>query len=125
MHAKAGLTDLQGKLKPETSSKMTAEEQKEFQNNHDKYEYASRSDLVRCLAKKGLNFAAYGDVTVQNIKWDGKSALERKAIEDLGFLFLTYKPRCWWYELFELMRKLVIVGTLAFVWDGTSSQVAV
>lgn len=129
----------------------------------DKFEFANRTDLVRHLGRAGLVYQRYGDLTVQSVKWDGKTALERKAIEDLGFLFLTYKPRsaisllslslavfrelllcvgvqhvlptaraltgecdgtrCWWFELYELMRKLIIVGTLAFVWDGTPSQV--
>ena len=35
---------------------------------------------------------------------------EEKAIRNFGFIFTAYRPSCWWFELFEMVRKLMMVG---------------
>jgi hypothetical protein len=34
---------------------------------------------------------------------------ERMAVERLGFLFLAYRPSMWWFEIAEMLRKLMMV----------------
>jgi hypothetical protein len=31
------------------------------------------------------------------------------AVERLGFLFLMYRPSMWWFEIVEMLRKLMMV----------------
>ncbi|KAK3272961.1 hypothetical protein CYMTET_18773 [Cymbomonas tetramitiformis] len=44
-----------------------------------------------------------------------KQKLEKSAVDHLGFIFSTYHIRAWWYELADLLRKLVLVGAVNFV----------
>lgn len=40
----------------------------------------------------------------------GSEDEEDKAIRNFGFIFMAYRPRCWWFELFEMVRKLMMVS---------------
>jgi hypothetical protein len=61
------------------------------------------------------------------VRWGGVGAskAERKAIDRIGVMFIAYKVRFWYWELFEMVRKLVFTSLMAFVLRGTSAQVAV
>eukprot|EP00793_Prasinoderma_coloniale_P002951 PRCOL_00006417-RA len=50
---------------------------------------------------------------------------EALAIRHCGQLFASYHTECWYWELVELLRKLVLTGALVFVDAGGSGQVAV
>jgi hypothetical protein len=60
-----------------------------------------------------------------------KSALEeREANEEehatlkaLSFLYGSYEPKYWWFEVFETLRKLALTGFLVFLAPGTAAQV--
>jgi len=41
------------------------------------------------------------------------------------FLFQDYKPKFWWFEIFETLRRLSLTGFLSIVNPGTDSQFAV
>jgi len=50
---------------------------------------------------------------IQETPWKsvkGSEDEEEKAIRNFGFIFTAYRPSCWWFELFEMMRKLMMVG---------------
>jgi hypothetical protein len=50
---------------------------------------------------------------VQETPWKsvkGSDDEEDKAIRNFGFIFTAYRPSCWWFELFEMVRKLMMVG---------------
>jgi Leucine-rich repeat (LRR) protein len=49
---------------------------------------------------------------------------DRKLGKSLGLLYSSYKPKYWWWEVFELIRKVLITGMLIFVMPGTPSQFA-
>mmetsp|Transcript_14088 Transcript_14088/g.48537 ORF Transcript_14088/g.48537 Transcript_14088/m.48537 type:complete len:360 (+) Transcript_14088:1544-2623(+) len=49
--------------------------------------------------------------------------METHAVRDLGFIFSGYHCRCWYYELVEMLRKLVLTGLIMFV-PGSTAQVA-
>ena len=42
---------------------------------------------------------------------------EKDAIEYCGFLFVSYQARYWWFEIFEMLRKLALSALLIFVFD--------
>jgi len=91
----------------------------------DPYKGYTRSDLIAVLMRMARRYEASGDLSIEKVQWDGSSAEERVAIDRLGFLFLTYNPKCWYYELVEMARKLTIAAILVFIYDGSPSQVAV
>jgi len=39
-----------------------------------------------------------------------------------GSLYSAYEPRCWWWELAEVVRKLALTGIIVFIAPGTTSQ---
>lgn len=38
-------------------------------------------------------------------------------------LYLKYTPECWWWELIELSRKLILTGAILFIKPGFTTQV--
>jgi hypothetical protein len=40
------------------------------------------------------------------------------------FLFKEYKPRYWWFEVFECARRLMLTGGTVFFLEGSATQVA-
>ena len=46
-------------------------------------------------------------------------------IEHVKFLFRSYEPRCWWWEIFETARKLSLTGMVIFYAPGTASQILI
>jgi hypothetical protein len=57
-------------------------------------------------------------VSVPPVSWDGETGdIEQDAIEKCGFLFLTYKADCWWFEMFEMSRKVILSAVISFVSD--------
>jgi hypothetical protein len=57
-------------------------------------------------------------VTVPPVIWDGETGdVEKDAIEKCGFLFLTYTADCWWFEMFEMSRKVILSAVISFVSD--------
>jgi len=41
-----------------------------------------------------------------------------------GFLFENYKPECWWFEIAETIRRLLLTSVLGLIEPGTDSQLA-
>ena len=57
-------------------------------------------------------------VVVSPVSWDGETGeVESEAIKKGGFLFLTYKANCWWFEMFEMSRKVILSAVISFVSD--------
>eukprot|EP00937_MAST-01D_sp_MAST-1D-sp2_P007766 g7766.t1 len=45
--------------------------------------------------------------------------------EELGFLYLGYTRKYWWWECVELLRKLTLTGLVVFIAPGTPTQLFV
>ena len=57
-------------------------------------------------------------VAVTPVSWRSSVGnIEREAIEKCGFLFITYKADCWWFEVFDMLRKVTLSGIISFVDD--------
>jgi len=59
-----------------------------------------------------------------------KALEEREKLEEadprlkaLSFLYGSYEPQCYWFEVFETLRKLALTGGLVFLRPGTASQI--
>ena len=59
------------------------------------------------------------------LAWDGSLGIkERLAIERLGFLLNAYQIPCWFWEIVELVRKLILTGILVVVYQGSPAHLA-
>ena len=75
-------------------------------------------ELRRQTAMKVDLLCSENIVAVPPILWNGESGEdEQDAIEYCGFLFVSYKARYWWFEIFEMLRKLALSALLIFVFD--------
>jgi len=45
--------------------------------------------------------------------------------ENLSFLYKAYRRQYWWFEIYELIRKLFLTGLIIFIAAGTATQVAI
>lgn len=41
----------------------------------------------------------------------------------IAFLYKSYKPDAWWFELFETARRLLLTGFLVLFMAGSASQI--
>ncbi|GMI45467.1 hypothetical protein TrCOL_g8538 [Triparma columacea] len=51
-----------------------------------------------------------------------KRETENPSLRQLQFLYETYEPRCWWFEVFETIRRLMLTGGLVLFNPGTAGQ---
>jgi hypothetical protein len=49
---------------------------------------------------------------------------EHQSLKALSFLYGSYEPKYWWFEVFETLRKLALTGFLVFLAPGTAAQVS-
>ncbi len=60
-----------------------------------------------------------------SLEWDGSlGSRERIAIDRMGFLLNAYQVSCWYWEMVELVRKLILTGILVVVYQGTPPHLA-
>jgi hypothetical protein len=46
-------------------------------------------------------------------------------LKALSFLYDSYEPKFWWFEIFETLRKLSLTGLMVFLAPGTAGQVVI
>jgi uncharacterized membrane protein YwzB len=51
--------------------------------------------------------------------------LANTSLLKISFLWDTYEPEMWWFEVFECFRRLSMTGLLIFVFRGKASQIVV
>jgi len=44
-------------------------------------------------------------------------------VKGLSFLYSSYEPRCWWFEIFETVRRLVLTAGVSFLDSGTGANI--
>ena len=78
--------------------------------------------LIKQLAKRMKELIDSEEVVVPIVVWNESAddPLERLALRHLESLIGAYEVRRWWFELFEFVRKLVLIGVLTAV--APSSQ---
>jgi hypothetical protein len=66
-----------------------------------------------------------GVLSLPSLEWDGGlGSRERIAIDRMGFLLNAYHVSCWYWEMVELVRKLILTGILVVVYQGTPPHLA-
>ena len=55
--------------------------------------------------------------------WDTDSKQHQGVKQKFGSLYEQYNMDCWWWEVIEMFRKLLLTGVLVMVGSGTSAQV--
>jgi hypothetical protein len=80
-------------------------------------------EVMKEVLSEASDLEKLGALRVKQPTWNGKSTIEREALQRLGFLFSTYKCKFWYWEAWETLRKLLLSSVLLFVWDGTPGQV--
>ena len=71
------------------------------------------------------NLKSQGVLTLPAMEWDGSlGPREELAILRLGFLLNAYQVETWYWELVEMIRKLLLTGILVVVYDGSPPQLA-
>jgi len=45
-------------------------------------------------------------------------------LASLSFLYRAYEPQCYWFEVVETLRRLLLTGGLLFLNPGTGGQIA-
>jgi hypothetical protein len=61
----------------------------------------------------------------QRIKQTVEEREKDEELSSVAFLFESYKPQFWWFEIFETCRRLALTGALGAIKPGTISQLAV
>lgn len=64
-------------------------------------------------------------LSIGRVYWDetdSASDEERLAIDCMGFLFLSYRAECWYYELIEQFRKLLMTSVVVLFYPGSLDQ---
>ena len=61
----------------------------------------------------------------RKILLDGEQRLEDARVQGISFLWKMYEPSCWWFEVFECMRRLSLTGLIIFVYPDSPTQTVV
>jgi hypothetical protein len=54
-----------------------------------------------------------------------KSRSQQEALQSLRFLYESYEPRFWWWEIVETTQRLVLTGILVLISQGSALQIIV
>ena len=66
-----------------------------------------------------------GVLPLPPLEWDGSlGSREKVAVDRMGFLLNAYQVSCWYWEMVELLRKLILTGILVVVYQGTPPHLA-
>jgi Transient receptor potential (TRP) ion channel len=85
---------------------------------------AARKGLMRSLSKMGQRRARV-HIPQPPIRSADLPKLQKKALQEVGFLFAAYHTKTWYWESIELVRKLALTSILALISPGSAGQVVV
>ncbi|KAK3280126.1 hypothetical protein CYMTET_12021 [Cymbomonas tetramitiformis] len=84
---------------------------------------------IICAAKRNVQLTEAVQVTwsmpsgIAMEELSQEQRLEKKALLSVSFLFSAYKPRFWWWEIVECVRKFVLTCAMMFIAPGTDHQI--
>lgn len=84
----------------------------------------SRGELEAKVLEIAAELESLGKVVLPALGWDGVLEGEEAALDRIGFLFTMYEVKFWYFELVEMVRKLLITAVLVFVFPRTPAQLA-
>jgi len=84
-----------------------------------------RRTLAEQVEEVAWNLKRQGVLSLPALEWDGSlGTRERLAIDRTGFLLNAYQVSCWYWEMVELVRKLLLTGILVVVYQGSPPHLA-
>ena len=84
-----------------------------------------RRTLAEQVEEVAWNLKRQGVLSLPALEWDGSlGTRERLAIDRVGFLLNAYQVSCWYWEMVELVRKLLLTGILVVVYQGSPPHLA-
>eukprot|EP00281_Chroomonas_sp_CCMP1168_P015726 CAMPEP_0206220102 /NCGR_PEP_ID=MMETSP0047_2-20121206/4701_1 /ASSEMBLY_ACC=CAM_ASM_000192 /TAXON_ID=195065 /ORGANISM="Chroomonas mesostigmatica_cf, Strain CCMP1168" /LENGTH=471 /DNA_ID=CAMNT_0053642745 /DNA_START=45 /DNA_END=1460 /DNA_ORIENTATION=- len=90
------------------------------------------AEMRREVLRRALKMEEACVIKVAVCEWNVKGRFvgveesgETQAVSRVGFLFVAYKVEFWWFELFELSRKLFLTSILSLISFGTTEQLAI
>ncbi|KAK3265019.1 hypothetical protein CYMTET_26271 [Cymbomonas tetramitiformis] len=87
---------------------------------HAQRVYWSIDNLAEKTAGAGSMLVNVGQPLRSQLElWEANAQLR------VGFIFRHYHVQAWWFEIYDLLRKLVLAGGIAFYGEGSSSQLLV
>ena len=82
----------------------------------DQYENVSACELRKKVLELQASLLRDGAFVLTPVVWDGASGSQEKlAMRRAGFLFSMYRADVWWFEILEMIRKLIINGVLVYI----------
>ena len=96
-------------------------ERKEEEKEEAREEQVHRTSLVQRLRKQAERAMAAAPPPAP-ITCAEMPKLQKKALQEVGFLFGAYHTRTWYWESVELMRKLALTSILALISPGSAGQ---
>ena len=82
----------------------------------DQYENVSGCELRKKVLELQASLLRDGAFVLTPVVWDGASGSQEKlAMRRAGFLFSMYRADVWWFEILEMIRKLIINGVLVYI----------
>ncbi|GMI05580.1 hypothetical protein TrVE_jg1079 [Triparma verrucosa] len=94
--------------------------------DNDTYEwYANYAIAMILVFPVGITLI-YSALLIKNRKkLLDESRMEDPSLSGISFLWESYNPDCWWFEIFECVRKLCMTGLMIFIMAGSASQIVV
>lgn len=75
-------------------------------------------ELRSAVAKRVDTLCSEQLVLVPPVTWNGETGPDEVyAMANAGFVFTMYEVQCWWFEIFELSRKLILSAVIIFIVD--------
>ena len=72
-----------------------------------------RNELIEKLISNGQMMMRKGMFAVPKLRWRRDELAdpeERRVLDMIGFLLDAYDKKAWWWEVFEMNRKLMLAG---------------
>ena len=77
--------------------------------------------LLQDVEQLGLSLLDEGVLTISPLEWDGAlGPSEVNVIDRLGFLLDAYQASVWYWEVVEMVRKLILTSLLVVIYDGSA-----
>ena len=77
--------------------------------------------LLKRVQELELDLMNEGAITIPPLEWDGSlGPSEVNVIDRLGFLLDAYHARVWYWEIMEMLRKLILTSVLVVIYNGSA-----
>jgi len=86
-----------------------------------------RNELIEELISNGQMMMRVGVFSTPKLRWrrdEVADPQERRVLDMIGFLLDAYDKKAWWWEVFEMNRKLMLAGAIILIPTEGGKQIA-